>query len=313
MKSSNLNRELIVSYSTFQSLIIPVLALNQLAAAGFGAYVSSYVNTQLGPRRSLTFFFRHFWTMILFLILAIVNKELRFFTKRETPFVLITGILGVFLKAQLTSKSRGVSGPYYLSLWQPLTPVFVQAAVIFLGMEKSSPRKLLGIVICSLAVLSFIIKYTFDHTLDNVFITYLFMVLQIILPGIGSVTTKKALVADKIGVLNLCFWVNVFGTLSAFIYYSFHYIKDPIPPFISYTYQLDLLNAGGIWVCLVFVDTFNLACLTYITQIGDVSKAAVYGTLSATWTIVFGLIRSEYELWIVFYITAILVGYSLIK
>lgn len=242
MKASNLNKELIVSYTTFQSLVIPILALNQLAAAGFGAYVSSYVNSQLGPRRSLTFLFRHFWTMVLFLILAILNKEFRLFTKRETPFVLLTGILGIFLKAQLTSKSRGVSGPYYLSLWQPLTPVFVQAAVILLGMEKSSPKKLLGIVICTLAVIAFVTKYTLDNAFDDVFITYFFMVLQIILPGIGSVTTKKALVADKIGILNLCFWVNFFGSLSAFIYYSFHYIENPIPPFISYSYQLDLLN-----------------------------------------------------------------------
>ena len=58
----------------------------------------------------------------------------------------------------------------------------------------------------------------------------------------------------------------------------------------------------------------NFYLLTQLTNfIGDVSKAAVYSTLNAVWTIVFGLIRSEYELWIVFYMIAIAVGYSLIN
>jgi len=47
----------------------------------------------------------------------------------------------------MVSKNRGLSTPYILSLWQPLIPVFVQGAVIFIGLEKSTPRKLAGIVI----------------------------------------------------------------------------------------------------------------------------------------------------------------------
>jgi len=106
--------------------------------------VSSYMNNKLGSRKSLTFAHRHFWGMVLFFVLAVLSKQFRMFTKRETPFVLLTGLLGIFLKAQLTSKSRSTTSPYYLSLWQPLLPVFVQTAVILIGMEKGTPRKITG-------------------------------------------------------------------------------------------------------------------------------------------------------------------------
>ena len=38
MKASNLSKDLVTSYSTFQDLIIPILALNQLAVAAFGCF-----------------------------------------------------------------------------------------------------------------------------------------------------------------------------------------------------------------------------------------------------------------------------------
>jgi MFS-type transporter involved in bile tolerance (Atg22 family) len=85
-------------------LIIPILALSQLAQAGFGAFVSSFMNNQLGARKPMVFLLRHFWTMIIFLVLALASKQFRMFTRRETPFIVLTGILGIFLKAQLTSK-----------------------------------------------------------------------------------------------------------------------------------------------------------------------------------------------------------------
>ena len=66
-----------------------------------------------------------------------------------------------------------------------------------------------------------------------------------------------------------------------------------------------------MFVCII--DTFNLACLMYITKTGQVSKAAVYSTLNATFTIIFGLIDSRYEYWVIPYLVAIYFGYSLIN
>lgn len=190
-------------------------------------------------------------------------------------------------------------------------PVFVQFAVIMLGMEKSSPRKTAGIIICFTAWVIFVIKYNIDE--DEIFNRNFFMIAQIVAPGISSITLKKALGADGIGIFNLNFWVNVFGTACAFFYYGLQYHVDPRPPFFSYTYQQGLLDWAAIWVFLIVVDSFNLAWLTYITKTGQVSKAAVYSTLNATWTIFFGMIRGEYQLWIIFYLIAIYIGYSAIN
>lgn len=51
----------------------------------------------------------------------------------------------------------------------------------------------------------------------------------------------------------------------------------------------------------------------FITRTGDVSKAAVYSTLNATWTIIIGMVRQEFEWWIILYLVGIYAGYSLIN
>lgn len=144
MKANNLSRDLITSYSTFHSLVIPILALNQLANAGWGAYTSSTVNRRMGPRNPMVFIHRHFGSLVIFFIGALVSKQIRLPTRREIPFIAITGVLGVWLRAAMVSKSRGSTSPYYLSLWQPLLPVFVQAATIVLRMEPLNYRKVIG-------------------------------------------------------------------------------------------------------------------------------------------------------------------------
>jgi len=61
------------------------------------------------------------------------------------------------------------------------------------------------------------------------------------------------------------------------------------------------------------MDVFNISCLSYINKTGQVSKAAVFSTLAASWTIVIGIIRGEYKVYIFFYIAAIYTGYSFIN
>ena len=65
MKASNLGKDLVVSYQTFDNLIIPILALNQLFNALFADFAAGTMNIELGSRRSLTFFHRHFWAMVV--------------------------------------------------------------------------------------------------------------------------------------------------------------------------------------------------------------------------------------------------------
>lgn len=51
----------------------------------------------------------------------------------------------------------------------------------------------------------------------------------------------------------------------------------------------------------------------YITKTGQVSKAAVYSTLNAFWTIIFGIIQNVYPKFIFFYLVGIYAGYSYIN
>ena len=51
----------------------------------------------------------------------------------------------------------------------------------------------------------------------------------------------------------------------------------------------------------------------YITKTGQVSKAAVYSTLNATWTIAFGFVGGQYQAYVIIYLILIYTGYSFIN
>jgi hypothetical protein len=226
---------------------------------------------------------------------------------------MLSGLITVFLDSQLGNKSAEKSGPFFLALWQPLVPVFVQGAVILLKIDNATPRKLMGVWICVISVIIFV---SIDNSSDDIysdFEIYFFISFQIVLSGTGSVIIGRALNADGIGIFNLCFWIHIFASIFGFLYYSFQYTLEPSPPFFSYTYQLDLLKWGGIWVFLICIDVFNLSCFLHIARTGQISKAAVYGTLGSLFTIIFGLIRSEYKPWIILYLISVYTGYSLIN
>jgi hypothetical protein len=80
----------------------------------------------------------------MFFILALVSKQFRMMTRKEVKFILLTGILNLFLRTQLGAKTRAQDARFF-SLWQPLLPVFVQVAVIMLGMEKPTRRRKIGL------------------------------------------------------------------------------------------------------------------------------------------------------------------------
>lgn len=74
------------------------------------------------------------------------------------------------------------------------------------------------------------------------------------------------------------------------------------------------MDCGGIFLTVVVVDTFNLSCLMYIARTGQASKAAVYSTLQASWTILIGIVRGdEYQAYVYPYLILIYIGYSLIN
>lgn len=234
-------------------------------------------------------------------------------TKKEAHYIILSGLITVFLDSQLGNKWAEKSGPFFFALWQPLVPVFVQGAVILLKLDHATPRKLLGVWIWVISVIIFVSIDNSSHDLYSDFKIYFFISFQIVLSGTGSVIIGQALNADNIGIFNLWFWIYIFASIFGFLYYSFQYTLEPSPPFFSYTYQLDLLRWGGIWVFLICIDVFGLSTFLHIARTGQISKAAIYGTLGALFTIIFGLIRSEYKPWIILYLISVYTGYSLIN
>lgn len=136
----------------------------------------------------------------------------------------------------------------------------------------------------------------------------------IIVPGVSTITTKMALGASKGGIFLMGFWFNFFGVLSAFYYYSCqYYLNDMGKPWLSFDYIIGIMDCGGIFTTLVVCDTFNMACLLYIAKTGQASKAAVYSTLHASWTIVMGMVNGEYDNYVYPFLFFVYVGYSLIS
>jgi len=125
MKISNVSKNLVVSYMTFDSMINALMFLNQFANAGMASFSNGFMNTQLGSRRSLTFFHRHLWITIFTFILTVLKGQLKFPGKQNLHFLVVSGTLGVFLNFQLISKNAGIFTLPFMMLFQPLFPVFI--------------------------------------------------------------------------------------------------------------------------------------------------------------------------------------------
>ena len=69
MKASNLSRELVISFNTFDSLIIAILALMQLANAAFITFVAPTVDSKMGASWKLVDLHRYVSITLIFFIL----------------------------------------------------------------------------------------------------------------------------------------------------------------------------------------------------------------------------------------------------
>lgn len=97
-------------------------------------------------------------------------------------------------------------------------PVFVMVASIWLSLEKTSPRKTAGAIICVAACVAFVIKRNWHR--DDWFEYNYWYVAQIIVPGVATITTKRAVGASKGGLFNIGFWFTIIGVLGELFYYS---------------------------------------------------------------------------------------------
>ncbi|CAI2387112.1 unnamed protein product [Moneuplotes crassus] len=295
---------------TFDSMINALMFLNQFANAGMGAFSNGHMNTQLGSRRSLTFFHRHLWITIFTFILTLLKGQLRLPGKKDLHFIVVSGTLGVFLNFQLISKNSAVFTLPFMTLFQPLFPVFVLCGIIILKLDKWTPRKVIGSILCVLAVLSYVTFY--NVTDETRFFKNFFMAIQITTPAMGGIALRFAVLKGNLGIFNIAFWASTIATINAFAYYSFQYWNEPSPPFFSPTYQFGLLDIATIWIFRIIVDTFNVCTFIYLASKRKIAKAACFVTLNAFFVILFNIFMGTYDRWIFPYLIFIYSGYTLI-
>mmetsp|Transcript_21799 Transcript_21799/g.19325 ORF Transcript_21799/g.19325 Transcript_21799/m.19325 type:complete len:214 (+) Transcript_21799:685-1326(+) len=87
---------------------------------------------------------------------------------------------------------------------------------------------------------------------------------------------------------------------------------EPIPPFIHYQYQLDLLDIPMLFFFRIIVDVFNLCCFIYIISKRQIAKAALYATLNTFFVIIVNILKGNYPNWIYPYVILVYIGYTLL-
>lgn len=281
MKVDNLSKEIVTSYVTFHSLIIPAMILSQLGNAAWFHFAGAYVNNQLGARRALVFVYRHGLVSMCFLFMAKITGQLRFPKKRELPCILIAGTMAIFYRSQLISRALGATSPWYVALWLPISPVILQIAVIIMGMEKGNKNKYIGCAICTVSCMLLVIYYQYAEDAE-IFPQFFWFTNLMTLPGVGQICVKKAMMAEDIGIFNLGFWNFFIAMIGAFFHYGGHYwVNDFGLPFLDMNQIFGLyIHNPMIWFTLILTDCINQSGLMYIAQTGQISKASIYSTLS---------------------------------
>ncbi|CAI2386243.1 unnamed protein product [Moneuplotes crassus] len=310
MKISNVSKNLVVSFTTFDGMINALMLLNQLMNAGMAQFSNPIMNTRLGSRRSLTFFHRHLWITVFTFMLACLKGQLKFPGKKDFHFIVVAGSLNMFLNMQLNSKNNSFFTLPFMMLFQPLFPAFVLMYLIGLGLDKWTPRKIAGCVFCILPALSYVTLY--NITDENRFFKNFFLIIQIMYPAMGAISLRFAVLKGNLGIFNIAFWASLTATALAFSYYSFQYWLAPSPPFFSYTYQLGLMRIATIWIFRIIADTFNVCTFIYFTSKKKIAKAACFVTLNGMFIVLFNLLMGTYDTWIYAYLLFIYTGYSLI-
>lgn len=147
---------------------------------------------------------------------------------------------------------------------------------------------------------------------EDRFVKNYFLIVQTLLPSIGALSLRYAVLKGQLSVFNIAFWASLIATVNAFFYYSFQYWQNATPPFFHITYQLNLLNVATIWIFRIIIDTFNVLTFIYLASKRKIAKAAVAVTLNAFFVIAFNMIMGTYPPWIYPYVALIYGGYTLI-
>ncbi|CAI2365587.1 unnamed protein product [Moneuplotes crassus] len=308
MKSSNLSKELVVSYLTFDHMIFALMLLIQLFNAAYDIYAAGTVMTQLGSRRSLTFLHRFIWMAILSCIVSVLKKQMRLPTSKELPHLLLAGVLHLFLGYTLFAKTTYIFDLHIVILWQPIFPVIIMSCAIFLRMDKWTPFKIAGAVVSIVGCIGLIISI---NIFGEEFHLNFFILPHIIAAAVGAINLSLSL-KGGMPIFTFCFWMAIVGAICCFAYYSLQYSLHPTPPFFSYTYQLGLLNMGMTFSIRVILDTVGESIFIYIVSKNQIVLASVYSSLFSIFVIIIYILQRHYSWFLFPYMFMVYLGFTLI-
>jgi hypothetical protein len=109
--------------------------------------------------------------------------------------------------------------------------------------------------------------------------------------AIAFVLTKRLVVKTKANLVIITFWIYFFGFLNTFILFLIQASTDPTTSISN-----ELLNVFfqdteifGVLLFSCFNEIFNYMLIIYLMRKSYVSKAAVYGLMSAIFIMLDGL------------------------
>ncbi|CAI2366942.1 unnamed protein product [Moneuplotes crassus] len=264
-------------------------------------------NNEFGTKKSLAFFVRHIWVMAVLLILSLISKQFRMPNKKETHFICLAGVLNLFLNLQLFAKNTTLFTIPYLILWIPVFPSFILIALILLKLDKWSIRKAIGATFLLLSCGGCVI-YS-NITSERSFYMDSFMIAQILVPPVGALSLKLAIIKRNVGIFNLGFWVSLVAFICALLNYILIHHWNAMSPFFSICHQLKFFDIAMIFFARIIIDVFNTACFApdpsqgiYLASKKQLMKAAVFVTLDAVFLVIFNALALKYSGWIYGYI-----------
>lgn len=323
MKSDNLDPRLRKYRITFNRLHIPLLAITQLFAAFYRAYISSSLNYGLGMPRSFVSVFYQFSICLMFLILSLITRRSFKINIKSIPFVIITGLIYVAISHQLLTRSQISNGSFITACYQPMVVALSTFGALLLKYEPPTFLKISGITICLLATLSRLFFDRFNDTYEGKqFVGKFYVFNQMIFASIGTLLQKKLIsVNKKTSLLVIVFYVYFCGFLCSIIIYNIKYYndtynvdskhntKETFTTYYTFDYLRILSNIGMVWITYIICEGYRFVTLLYIVREGQISKVVLYGSLHGFYVVIIYIIFEKTIFFDYIFIALITIGY----
>lgn len=145
-----------------------LIALNQLIASGTHL-IGKSLTSQIDP--PVVLFFRVFIVCIVFALFFAFKKGngIKKVDKKDIPLLLILGLVNIPINQFLFLKSLEYTSAPHVSLAYSLTPAFVFLIAFFFMKERTSYKKIIGILTAIIGTIVVLLEKKFDFSSDTFF------------------------------------------------------------------------------------------------------------------------------------------------